>query len=195
MSRFVFLSFSLSLLVRLALVIHCSLFDDCLFRSILISDSDPGFFKPSIQEVSSAMLQLGSDKRLDVPSSLHISCSVTHRQDNVRQLGMEFIVSLALNKPSMMKPIPNLARNYVNACLVMLTELDDDTLPEWNHKGRVAGDDDQEIQILNHMIAIEDLDRFTQGLGVKIFTCIILIRLSPGRISRSGAVQSCTCAS
>eukprot|EP01128_Nolandella_sp_AFSM9_P008531 TRINITY_DN5238_c0_g1_i1.p1 TRINITY_DN5238_c0_g1~~TRINITY_DN5238_c0_g1_i1.p1 ORF type:complete len:1167 (+),score=310.57 TRINITY_DN5238_c0_g1_i1:174-3503(+) len=117
---------------------------------IELAETDPGFFKLSINDVANAMLKLATEKTLD---------------NSIRQLSMEFLVSLSLCKASLMRSVPEFSQRYVNACLEMLTDLDTDSLEEWNQKGRVVGDDDTDIEIHNHAIAIEDLDRITQALG------------------------------
>lgn len=65
-------------------------------------DLDPGFIKPNAGPVTDAMLQVARTENLD---------------DNVRQLAVEFLITLAENKPQMCRELPGFAKNVIEVSL------------------------------------------------------------------------------
>jgi hypothetical protein len=59
---------------------------------------DPGFIKPNAQMVTDAMIAVARADTLD---------------DAVRQLAVEFLVTLAENKPQMCRELPGFAKKVI----------------------------------------------------------------------------------
>ena len=65
---------------------------------ISLSDLDPGFLKPNAGLVADAMLKVAEAESLD---------------DSIRQLAVEFLITLAENKPQMCRELPGFAKKFI----------------------------------------------------------------------------------
>eukprot|EP01127_Copromyxa_protea_P013418 TRINITY_DN361_c0_g1_i1.p1 TRINITY_DN361_c0_g1~~TRINITY_DN361_c0_g1_i1.p1 ORF type:complete len:1095 (-),score=333.86 TRINITY_DN361_c0_g1_i1:67-3351(-) len=123
---------------------------------INLTEQDPGFFQPAISVVVGAMLNV---------------CNATQLEDSTRQLALEFLLSIAENKPKMCTSVEGFAKNIIYVILQWMMELPEVTLEEWNQH---AEEDDDEIDIENYIVAQQGLDRICIALPAKIVGPIVL---------------------
>eukprot|EP01127_Copromyxa_protea_P013419 TRINITY_DN361_c0_g2_i1.p1 TRINITY_DN361_c0_g2~~TRINITY_DN361_c0_g2_i1.p1 ORF type:complete len:890 (-),score=269.34 TRINITY_DN361_c0_g2_i1:66-2735(-) len=123
---------------------------------INLTEQDPGFFQPAISVVVGAMLNV---------------CNATQLQDSTRQLALEFLLSIAENKPKMCLSVDGFAKNIIYVILQWMMQLPETSLEEWNDQ---AEEDDDEVDVENYIIAQEGLDRICIALPAQIVGPIVL---------------------
>lgn len=102
----------------LNILLKCQVCFPKLVVSCLIHlELDPGFFKPVVVVVVSAMLKISAAKQL---------------QDATRQLALEFLISLVENKPSMCRAIDGFPKSMVDILLQWMLEIPEESLDDWN---------------------------------------------------------------
>eukprot|EP01114_Cavostelium_apophysatum_P016598 TRINITY_DN4762_c0_g1_i1.p1 TRINITY_DN4762_c0_g1~~TRINITY_DN4762_c0_g1_i1.p1 ORF type:complete len:1093 (-),score=369.83 TRINITY_DN4762_c0_g1_i1:62-3340(-) len=117
-----------------------------------LAEIDPTFLRPQIMQIVDAMLTVANAEQLE-PAT--------------RQLGVEFLVTLAESRPSMVRKIPHYLEKLVPVLFKMMLELDDDD--EWNTG--MGNEDD--VDITDSDIAEESLDRLALALGGKNLVPIV----------------------
>jgi len=110
-----------------------------------LAELDPTFLRPHLVTVITAMITIATTTTLE---------------DNTRQSAMEFLVTLAENRPGMLRKLPKFLETLVPVVLNFMLELEDD--PEWNQ-----GEEEDEVDITNADVGEESLDRLSIGLGGK----------------------------
>jgi len=125
-----------------------------------LSEKDPGFFKPHVLAVVSAMLSITAAKQLD---------------EALRQLALEFLVSLTENKSSMCRNLQGFSKSLVDTLLQWMLEIPEQDAEEWNeideHEREANGDID------NSVIGQEGLDRICEPLGAETIAPLIFAHL------------------
>ena len=76
-----------------------------------------------------------------------------------RQLGVEFLVTLAESKPGMTRKHKNFVEVLIPIILNMMLDLEDNE--DWNN-----GDDETDVDITNSDVGEESLDRLSLALGL-----------------------------
>lgn len=105
------------------------------FFSQIASEQDPGFFKPAIEVVTGAMINI---------------CSAAQLEDSTRQLALEFLISIAENKPNMCVAVDGFVKKIIYILLQWMLEMPETTLEEWNTH---AENEDDEVDVENYVIA------------------------------------------
>lgn len=126
-------------------------------------EQDPGFFKPAIEVVTSAMINV---------------CSAEQLEDSTRQLALEFLISIIENKPNMCVGVDGFVKKLVYILLQWMLEMPDTPLSEWNTH---AENDDDEVDLENSVIAEEALDRICLALPAELVGPIVLEHV-PGMV-------------
>jgi len=111
-----------------------------------LADLDPGFLKPNMQLFIDAMMKIAQVKELE---------------DSIRQLAVEFLVTYVENKPAYSRTVQGFIPNLLNVLLHMMLEIKDISLAEWN----AQEDNDDALDILNSVVAQENLDRVCLALN------------------------------
>jgi len=111
-----------------------------------LGELDPSFIKPNSGMIIDAMIKIAQFEELD---------------DSTRQLATEFLVTFVENKPTYSRSIPGFVPNLLNILLRMMLEMEDIALTEWNSQD----DNDDALDILNSVIAQENLDRICLALN------------------------------
>eukprot|EP01116_Phalansterium_solitarium_P017028 TRINITY_DN409_c0_g1_i1.p1 TRINITY_DN409_c0_g1~~TRINITY_DN409_c0_g1_i1.p1 ORF type:complete len:1122 (-),score=363.84 TRINITY_DN409_c0_g1_i1:247-3201(-) len=109
------------------------------------AEQDAVFLKPHLALLINAMLTIGNTASLE---------------DDTRQMGLEFLVTLAEARPAMVRKQPKFFENVLQLVLSMMLELEDDE--DWE-----KGQDDDEVEVTNTDIGEESLDRLALALGGK----------------------------
>lgn len=126
---------------------------DALQILVELADVEPTFLRPHLTTVVNAMLTIANTKQL---------------QDGIRQLGLEFLVTLAEQRAGMVRKVPNFVQNLVPVVLNFMLDIEED--PEW---GTHDDDDDDEVDANNHSVGSECLDRLALSLGGKTLIPIL----------------------
>jgi len=121
-----------------------------------LTEHDPGFFKPAIVPVVNAMVNI---------------CSATQLEDPTRQLALEFLISIAENKPKMCTNVEGFVKNVTYILFQWMLDMPDVPLQEWNKQ---AENEDDEVDVENYIIAQEGLDRICIALPAEIVGPIVL---------------------
>ncbi len=87
---------------------------DALQILVELADVEPTFLRPHLTTVVNAMLTIANTKQL---------------QDGIRQLGLEFLVTLAEQRAGMVRKVPNFVQNLVPVVLNFMLDIEED--PEW----------------------------------------------------------------
>lgn len=77
-------------------------------------------------------------------------CNAKQLQDPTRQLALEFLISIAENKPKMCTSVDGFAKNVIYILLQWMLEMPDTPLDEWNNQ---AENEDDEVDVENYVIA------------------------------------------
>lgn len=102
---------------------------------LLSPEQDPGFFRPAIGVVTDAMINV---------------CSAQALEDSTRQLALEFLISIAENKPKMCIAVDGFVKKIIYILLQWMLEMPETSLEEWNTH---AENDDDEVDVENFVIA------------------------------------------
>eukprot|EP01119_Soliformovum_irregulare_P006133 TRINITY_DN1791_c0_g1_i1.p1 TRINITY_DN1791_c0_g1~~TRINITY_DN1791_c0_g1_i1.p1 ORF type:complete len:1082 (-),score=281.10 TRINITY_DN1791_c0_g1_i1:40-3285(-) len=116
-----------------------------------LAELDPTFLRPCLNEI--------------IPAMQHIA-TVASLEESTQQLGVEFLITLAENKPGMARRHPKFVDTLVPILLKMMVGIDDNHA--WN-----TGDDEDEVEITASDIGEESLDRLALALGGKILVPIL----------------------
>jgi importin-5 len=110
------------------------------------AEIDPTFLKPHLDMFVNAMITIATSE-LEAPT---------------QQLGVEFLVTLAENKPGMCRRMPKFVETMLPVLLRMMLEIEDDEA--W-----FVGDDDEDDQteVRNCDVGEQGLDRLSIALGGK----------------------------
>jgi len=109
-----------------------------------LADLEPTFLRPHLITVVNAMLTIANTNQLG---------------DAIRQLGLEFLVTLAEQRPGMVRKIPNFIQNLVPVVLNFMMDLEE----EWDQEE----DEEDEDEVTNHDVGDECIDRLALALGGK----------------------------
>jgi len=101
-----------------------------------LADLEPTFLRPHLVTVVNAMLTIANTNQLG--DRTLTPCSSTPNTTNVlifstiaiRQLGLEFLVTLAEQRPGMVRKIPNFVQNLVPVVLNFMMDLEE----EWDQE-------------------------------------------------------------
>jgi hypothetical protein len=126
---------------------------DSLQILVELADVEPTFLRPHLATVVNAMLTIANTSQL---------------QDGIRQLGLEFLVTLAEQRAGMVRKVPNFVQNLVPVVLNFMLDIEDDA--EW---GSHDDDDEDEVEATNHSVGSESLDRLALSLGGKTLIPIL----------------------
>lgn len=130
-----------------------------------LAEIDPTFLRPHLAMTINAMLQISTHTGLE---------------DETKNLALEFLVTLAENKPSMIRKYPKFLESVLPIVLNMMTQLDEDII-DWNN---TKEEEDDDIDISNSDIGEESLDRLAISLGGKLMVPA-LFSLLPSMLSNS----------
>eukprot|EP01087_Luapelamoeba_hula_P021903 TRINITY_DN773_c0_g1_i1.p1 TRINITY_DN773_c0_g1~~TRINITY_DN773_c0_g1_i1.p1 ORF type:complete len:1105 (+),score=203.93 TRINITY_DN773_c0_g1_i1:1361-4675(+) len=125
-----------------------------------LADIEPTFMRPHIATVVNAMLTIANTAQLSPP---------------IRQLGLEFLITLAEQRAGMVRKIPGFVQNLVPVILNFMIDLDE----EWSLE---EDDDEEDSENSNHVVGDECLDRLALALGGKTIAPI-LFQLVPSMLS------------
>jgi len=112
-----------------------------------LGEMDPLFLKPYIEQITNAMMMIASAQQLE---------------DNTRQVAVEFLLTLAENKPGMVRKIPKYLDTLIPIIIHMMLQVEDDD--QWNQG---LDEDDDDVDITDSDIGEEALDRICLALGGK----------------------------
>jgi hypothetical protein len=87
---------------------------DALEILVELADVEPTFLRPHLPTVINAMLIIANTAQL---------------QDGIRQLGLEFLVTLAEQRPGMVRKVPNFVQNLIPVVLNFMLDIEED--PDW----------------------------------------------------------------
>lgn len=90
---------------------------DALQTLVELADVEPTFLRPHLATVVSAMLTIANTSQLN---------------ESIRQLGLEFLVTLAEQRAGMVRKVPNFVQNLVPVVLNFMLDLEDD--PDWGNQ-------------------------------------------------------------
>jgi len=124
-----------------------------------LAELDPGFFKPNISSFLDAMTKIGQATELD---------------DSTRQLAVEFLVTFVENKPSICKQLDEFIRNLIALLLQMMLDVEEISIQEWVNQE----DNEDALEILNSVVAQENLDRVCLALAGESIVPIIFEHIS-----------------
>lgn len=79
-----------------------------------LAEVEPTFLRPHLATVVNAMLTISN---------------TPHLEESLRQLGLEFLVTLAEQRAGMVRKIPNFVQNLVPVVLNFMLDMEDD--PDW----------------------------------------------------------------
>jgi len=99
-----------------------------------LTEHDPGFFKPAISPIVNAMVNI---------------CGASQLEDSTRQLALEFLISIAENKPKMCTEVEGFVKNVIYILFQWMLEMPDVALDEWNKQ---AENEDDEVDVENYII-------------------------------------------
>ncbi|KAL6068524.1 Importin-5 [Balamuthia mandrillaris] len=126
-----------------------------------LAEVEPTFLRPHLATVINAMLTIANTSQL---------------ADAIRQLGLEFLVTLAEQRPGMVRKIPSFVQNLIPVVLNFMLALEDD--PEWEE----SEDDEDSVEVRTSEVGDECMDRLALALGGKTLTPI-LFNLIPSLLS------------
>jgi len=109
-----------------------------------LADIEPTFLRSHLEMVINAMLTIANTSQLN---------------EAMRQLSLEFLVTLAEQKPGMVRKISTFPANIIPVVLNFMLELDD----EWDQED----DEDDSVEVCNCDVGNESIDRLALALGGK----------------------------
>lgn len=112
-----------------------------------LAELSPGFLKPYINNIVPAMVTIAT---------------ATNLEDATRQLGVEFLITFAENKPAWARKYPKFVETILPILVNMMLEVEETPEAEWN-----LGENEDEVDITNSDVAEEALDRISIALGGK----------------------------
>lgn len=122
-----------------------------------LAESDPTFLRPHLSSIIQAMMTIATAGQLE---------------SSTKQLGVEFLVTLAENKAGMVRKIPKFIESIIPILLNMMLDLEDND--DW-----ALGQEEDEVDITDSDIGEESLDRLSIALGGKTIVPIIF-NIIPG---------------
>jgi hypothetical protein len=87
---------------------------DALQILVELADVEPTFLRPHLMTVVNAMLTIANTAQL---------------QDGIRQLGLEFLVTLAEQRAGMVRKVPSFVQNLIPVVLNFMLDIEEDA--EW----------------------------------------------------------------
>jgi len=147
---------------------------DALEVFVEVAESEPLFLRPYVVPLIDAMFQISGADGLE---------------PETRHMAVEFILTLAENKPGMVRKIPSLVDRFLPICLRFMMELDDSE--EWYNQE----DDEDDAELTNKDFGEEAIDRFALSMGGKsivpaLFNLIPNLLLSQDWKQRHAGVMS-----
>jgi len=139
-----------------------------------IAEAEPLYLRPYLTPLIDAMFQISSAHTLE---------------PETRHMAVEFILTLAENKPGMMRKIPSLVDRFLPICLRFMMELDDSET--WYRQE----DDEDDEELTNKDFGEEAIDRFALSLGGKsivpaLFNLVPTLLISPDWKQRHAGIMS-----
>jgi len=125
---------------------------DALEVFVEVAEVEPLFLRPYVVPLIDAMFQIGSAAGLE---------------PETRHMAIEFILTLAENKPGMVRKIPALVERFLPICLQFMMELDESE--EWYNQE----DDEDDEELTNKDFGEEAIDRFALALGGKTIVPVL----------------------
>eukprot|EP01101_Sappina_pedata_P007334 TRINITY_DN3845_c0_g1_i1.p1 TRINITY_DN3845_c0_g1~~TRINITY_DN3845_c0_g1_i1.p1 ORF type:complete len:1088 (+),score=593.45 TRINITY_DN3845_c0_g1_i1:90-3353(+) len=125
-----------------------------LEQFIEAAEMDSSFFRPYLVQVFNAMMTVATAPQID---------------SELRTLGLEFFITVAENRPAMLRKLPEFVTALIDLLLKQLTTIEDND--DWN-EGEEEDADDQEASV-----AEENIDRLAMKLGGATVGSILFAKL------------------
>eukprot|EP01099_Mayorella_cantabrigiensis_P001326 TRINITY_DN1575_c0_g1_i1.p1 TRINITY_DN1575_c0_g1~~TRINITY_DN1575_c0_g1_i1.p1 ORF type:complete len:1131 (+),score=337.45 TRINITY_DN1575_c0_g1_i1:1-3393(+) len=147
---------------------------DALEVFVEVAEAEPNFLRPYVVPLIEAMFQIAGADTLE---------------PETRHMAVEFILTLAENKPGMVRKIPSLVDRFLPICLRFMMELDE--AEDWYNQE----DDEDDEELTNKDFGEEAIDRFALSMGGKaiapsLFNLIPTLLLSQDWKQRHAGIMS-----